>query len=120
MLLEEKKKISEVLQFLILPYTQNRKLGNLGKCSFFFYRGFLSRPFTNHRNARERGGHFLTLRYNFDPLHRHLYISWAITAEGSPLHIDSNRESLVSKRKSLTAKLRALFFYLLPDSCCNL
>ena len=32
MLLKKKKKIiSEVLEFLILAYTQNRKLGNLGK-----------------------------------------------------------------------------------------
>ena len=28
--LKEKIKISEISQFLILPYTQNRKLGNLG------------------------------------------------------------------------------------------
>ena len=34
MLLEEKQKNSEVSEFSILPYTQNRKLGNLGKCSF--------------------------------------------------------------------------------------
>ena len=34
MLLEEKRKISEVSEFSILPYTQNRKLGNLGKFSF--------------------------------------------------------------------------------------
>ena len=34
MLLEEKKKISEVPKFSILSYTQNRKLGNLGMCSF--------------------------------------------------------------------------------------
>ena len=34
MLLEEKKKISEIFEFSILCYTQNRKLGNLGKCSF--------------------------------------------------------------------------------------
>ena len=34
MLLEEKRKISEISEFSILPYTQNRKLGNLGKCSF--------------------------------------------------------------------------------------
>ena len=33
MLLEEKKKTSEFFEFLILSYTQNRKLGNLGKCS---------------------------------------------------------------------------------------
>ena len=30
----EKVKIDGVSEFLILPYTQNRKLGNLGKCSF--------------------------------------------------------------------------------------
>ena len=30
----EKVKISEVFEFSILPYTQNWKLGNLGKCSF--------------------------------------------------------------------------------------
>ena len=34
MLLVEKVKISEVSEFSILPYTQNRKLGNLGKCCF--------------------------------------------------------------------------------------
>ena len=34
MLLEENMKISEVSEFSILPYTQNRKLGNLGECSF--------------------------------------------------------------------------------------
>ena len=34
MVLEEKKKISEVSEFSILSYTQNRKLGNLGKFSF--------------------------------------------------------------------------------------
>ena len=34
MLLVEKVKISEVSEFSIVPYTQNRKLGNLGKFSF--------------------------------------------------------------------------------------
>ena len=34
MLLEEKNKISEVSEFSILLCTQNRTLGNLGKCSF--------------------------------------------------------------------------------------
>ena len=34
MFLEDRKKISEVSEFSILPYTQNRKLENLGKCSF--------------------------------------------------------------------------------------
>ena len=34
MLLEERKKMSEISEFSILPYIQNRKPGNLGKCSF--------------------------------------------------------------------------------------
>ena len=34
MLLEEKNKMSEVSEFSILPYTENRKLGNLGKYCF--------------------------------------------------------------------------------------
>ena len=32
MLLEEEQKISKVFDFSILPYTQYRKLGNIGKC----------------------------------------------------------------------------------------
>ena len=34
MLLFKKVEISEVSEFSILPYTQIRKLGNLGKCCF--------------------------------------------------------------------------------------
>ena len=34
MLLLKKVKISEVSEFSILSYTQNRKLGNLEKCCF--------------------------------------------------------------------------------------
>ena len=52
----------------------------------------------------------LTPHYHFHPLHRHLDISRAITAESSLLHIVSSRtwtEPLVSERKSLTTKLRA-------------
>ena len=33
----------------------------------------------------------LTPHYHFHSLHRHLDISWAITAESSPLHIPSSR-----------------------------
>ena len=58
---------------------------------FFFYLGFLSRTFTNHRTAGEGEGISLTPHYHFHPLHRHLDISWAITAESSPLHIASSR-----------------------------
>ena len=60
----------------------------------------------------------LTPHYYFHPLHRHLDISRAITAENSPLHIAGSRtrkrEPLVSEQKSLTTKLRALKAYRFP------
>ena len=53
----------------------------------------------------------LTPLYHLQLLHRHLYISrgfregaGGVTAESPPLHMDSSRESLISERKSLTAK----------------
>ena len=54
----------------------------------FFYLGFLSGIFTIHRTVEEEvGGRgiYLTPLYHFHPLHRHLDISQAITAESSPL-----------------------------------
>ena len=57
------------------------------KTSFFFYLGCF---FHNHRTAGEGGGISLTPHYRFHPLHRHLDISQAITAESSPLHIASS------------------------------
>ena len=60
----------------------------------------------------------LILHYHFHPLHGHIDISRAITAESSPLHIASNQtrtgKPLVSERKSLTTKLhlQILNFYL--------
>ena len=50
-----------------------------------------------HEHSRITGlqgkaeGISLTSRYRFHPLYRHLDISWAITAESSPLHIASSR-----------------------------
>ena len=52
------------------------------------------------------GGISLTTHYHFHPLHRCLDISWAITAESSPLHMAGSRKSLTTK--SLTTKLRTL------------
>ena len=52
---------------------------------FFSYLGFPSQPFTNHRNAGGRGGHFFNSHFHFHLLHRQLDISRAITAESSPL-----------------------------------
>ena len=39
----------------------------------------------------KEGGISLTPHYHFHPLHKHLDISRAITAESSPLHIDSSQ-----------------------------
>ena len=50
-----------------------------------------------HEHSRFMGqqgkgtGIYLTPLYHFQPVHRHLDNSWAITAESSPLHIASNR-----------------------------
>ena len=40
---------------------------------------------------RKEEGISLTSHYHFHLLHRHLHISWAITAESTPLHIASSR-----------------------------
>ena len=62
---------------------------------FLFYVGFLSQTFTNHKTAGERGGHFCNSSLPLPPA----------SASYWP---DSNREPLVSERKSQTTKLRAL------------
>ena len=55
---------------------------------FFFYLGFLSRTFSNHRTAGEGGGHFFNSSLPLSPAS---LSSWVITAESSPLHIASSR-----------------------------
>ena len=57
---------------------------------FFFYCGFLSPLFTNHRAAGKGKGISLTPHHHFHPLYKHLDISRAITVESSPLHIGSS------------------------------
>ena len=62
-----------------------------------YYKPFFSIWVFFHEYSRITGlqgkgeGISLTPHYHFHPLHRHLDISRAITAESSPLHIDSNR-----------------------------
>ena len=73
---------------------------------FFFCLGFASRTFTNHRTAREGGGHSInsslqTLRHQLDNYCRDL-------TSGHSQQPDSNRAPLVSECKLLTTKLRAL------------
>ena len=49
--LEEKTKPSKVSEFSILPYTQNRKLRNLGKCSFTWnFDSCFNLRFRNNKN----------------------------------------------------------------------
>ena len=77
----------------------------------FFYLGFLSRIFTNHRTAGEGGGHFFNSSLPLSPAS---LTSWAIAADSSPLHIASNWESLVITNCLTTRSLDlqpSSFFY---------
>ena len=62
----------------------------------------------------KKKGITLILHYHFQPLHRHLDISWVITAGSSPLRTGSSQTRTGNvwfpTRKSLTTKLRALGF----------
>ena len=81
---------------------------------FFFYLGFLSRTFTNHRTTGEGGGHFFNSSLPLPPASqtfRHQPGDYCreLTSAHS-YQPDSSREPLVSWRKLLTTKLRALEF----------
>ena len=80
--------------------------------SFFFYLGFFSRPFTNHRTAGEEGGHFfspsLPLPVTSQALRHQPGDGCGELNSGHKQQLNSNRESLASEGKSLTTKLRAL------------
>ena len=78
---------------------------------FFFLSGFSLRNIHKSQELQGNGeGISLAPHYHFHRSYRHLQISRVITAGGSPLRIEpgSNREPLVSERKSLTTKLRVL------------
>ena len=80
----------------------------------FFYLGFVLRTFTNHWTAGEGGGHFFNSSLPPPPASQTLrhqpgdYCRELISAHSQ--QSDSNREPLVSKRKSLTTMLRALIY----------
>ena len=77
--------------------------------SFFFYMGFLSRPCTSHRTAGEEGGHFYNSSLPLPPaLQRFRHQPSDCCRNLTSAHRqqpDSNQESSVSERKSLTTKL---------------
>ena len=59
---------------------------------FFFSIFFFFHDHSQFTGLQGKGeGISLTPHYHFHSLHRHLDISWAITAESSPLHIASSR-----------------------------
>ena len=86
----------------------------LGKSTSFFLSRFFSQSFTNHRTAGEGGGHFFNSSLPFPPAsqtRRHQlgdYLRELTSAHRQ--QPDSNRELLISERKSLTTKLRALYY----------
>ena len=81
------------------------------KCSGFLFSIWV---FFHKKHLRITGlqgkgeGISLTPHYHFHPLHSHLDVSRAVTAESTPLHIVVKREPLVSNCKSVTTKLHAL------------
>ena len=80
---------------------------------FFFYLGFLSWIFMNHRTAAEGGGGVsLTPHYHLHLLHRNLDISWAITAESSPLYIPTQKSGI--KQIQFLCTLSLLMYTSIP------
>ena len=103
--------------FLYREYCQKRgvhicknRFRHRGK--FFFYLGFLSRTFTNHRTAGKGGGHFLNSSLSSPPasqILRHYPGNYCRELTSAQiLQPTSNQEPLISERKSVTTKLRAL------------
>ena len=78
----------------------------------FSYLFFFSKPFTNHRTEGEGVGNFLNSSLPLPPASQTLRHQSDDYRRGfNPAHRqqpDSNRKPLLSKRKSLTTKLRAL------------
>ena len=76
----------------------------------FFYLGFLSRTFTNHRTAGEGGGHLFISSLPLPPASQVLRQSGDYCRELTPTHsqqLYSNRKPLASEHKSLITKLCA-------------
>ena len=57
----------------------------------FFYLGFLSQCIHKSHGSRGRGTPIVNPHYHFQPIHKYLNISQAITAESSLWHITSDR-----------------------------
>ena len=96
MLLEEKRKISEVSEFSILSYTQNRKLENIGKRCF-------TSNFDSSCNLR--------FRNNKNELRQKLKGQDMLLEEKKENFRDFRVFAFVLYPKSKTRKSRKVFFY---------
>ena len=90
---------------------------------FFFCLDFFSQTFTNHKTPEEEGGHFFNSSLPLPPASQTFrHQPGDYRRELTPTHSqqpDSNRESLLSERKSLTTKLRveiAISHHFMPES----
>ena len=99
-----------------LIYSANQSTGF--SLYIFFYLEFLSRTFTIHRTAVEEGGYFFNSSLPLSPACRHLDTGqWLLQGAYLCAQPDSNQEPLVSERKSLTTKLRPLWFLYDKELC---
>ena len=96
----------------LLKYIARKSLYDSEVLSIFFYLGFLSQTFTNHRIAGQGGGHSFNSSLLLPPASQTLthqpsdYCRQLTSAHSQ--QPDSNREPLAYECKSLTTKLRAL------------
>ena len=103
-------KVALVLRWFSLKYPE----------VLFFYLGFLSRTFTNHRTAGEGGGHFFNSSLLLSPAS---LSSWVVNADSSPLHIVSSRTRLFNYLiwfpKVVSATFLLVCFLSLNESTCQ-
>ena len=71
---------------------QSKMIRNANDMHFFFLSGFFFHDHSGITGLQGKGEEIsLTPHYHFHPLHRHLDISRAFTAENSPVDIGSSR-----------------------------
>ena len=88
----QKNLVKSFLQRSKVIYTRNVSAWTFHFIIFFFFFFLSGFSFTTIHESQGKGeGISLTPHYHFHPLHRHLDLSRAITADSSPLRIASSR-----------------------------
>ena len=88
---KQKKCAKKRTKWTNAPYFFQMQAVTRNTNSTFFYLGFLSHDIHIFQGSKGRGRPILIPLYNFHLLHKHLCISWAITAESSPMHMNSGQ-----------------------------